>query len=112
MKRGAKRDKALSYRNLSNDDILELLCWRLEIIGKNTAANKLRTTYYGLGADTKHREEPGQVSGTESDLGGTSDGCGSQSVLFPDSYSDACTSGEVSRPKDEYFRDIHGDTNN
>lgn len=69
---------------LSDDDFINCICQLLEYRGKADVASRLRSTYYGLGADKAHFKESGQVLRTERILTGESFSWPSQSSFSTD----------------------------
>lgn len=105
-----EKDKE-AFSRTSDDEFFDALCWLLDARGKSAIANKLRAAYYGLGADSGHSEESTKVTGTEPDPGTTSDSSRSKLILSRYGIDYVRPESEVSRPKDEYFRGVHSDSN-
>ncbi len=68
--------------DVDDDDILNALCFVLELRGKADVARGLRAAYYRLATDADDRERAGEVLRTEPPPWKTSDDGGSQSP-FP-----------------------------
>lgn len=95
---------------LSDDDIIELICWRLECRGKMDASRSIRTSYYGLGSDKVHLEEPGQVLRAEPLTARPPESRGSEPSFSDDWIVNAELRALSAGLQEGYFDDVHWDS--